>query len=81
MASSRNAIPLLQEVIAVYNKQVAIDTTLSGALTQVFAAPVTITPSGTSSTGSLSPQVRSLLAQAQTAYQQSRCRPQGRQPG
>ena len=71
VASSRNAIPLLQEVIAVYNKQVAIDTTLSGALSQVFTNPVTITPSGTSSTGSLSPQVRSLLAQAQTAYQQS----------
>ncbi len=71
VASSRNAIPLLQEVIAVYNKQVAIDTTLSGALSQVFTNPVTITPGGTGSTGSLSPQVRSLLAAAQAAYVQS----------
>ena len=69
--SSRNAIPLLQEVIAVYGNQVAIDTTLSGALSQVFTAPVTITPGNVGSTGSLSPQVRSLLDQAQTAYQQS----------
>ena len=58
-------------MIAVYGNQVAIDTTLSGALSQVFTAPVTITPGNVGSTGALSPQVRSLLDQAQTAYQQS----------
>ena len=68
--SSRNAIPLLQQVIAVYGNQVAIDSTLSAALTDVFAAPVVTSPSG-SSTGSLSPEVKSLLNQAQQAYQQS----------
>jgi uncharacterized membrane protein (UPF0182 family) len=68
--SSRNAFPELQQVIAVYGNQVAIDSTLSGALSQVFGAPVsTTTPTGT--TGTLSPQVRSLLNQAQSAYQQS----------
>jgi uncharacterized protein len=71
VASSRNAIPLLQEVIAVYQNQVAIDTTLAGALSQVFTAPVTITPGNSNSTGTLSPEVRSLLNQAQAAYQQS----------
>jgi len=71
VASSRNAIPNLQQVIAVYQNTVAIDTTLSGALSQVFGNPVTVTPGNSSSTGSLSPQVKSLLSQAQTAYQQS----------
>ena len=69
--SSRNQIPLLQQVIAVYGNDVAIDSTLAGALTQVFAAPVTTAPGSQGGTGSLSPQVRSLLDQAQQAYQQS----------
>jgi uncharacterized membrane protein (UPF0182 family) len=71
VASSRNAIPLLQQVIAVYGNTVAIDSTLAGALTQVFAAPVSTAPGGQGGTGSLSPEVRSLLNQAQQAYQQS----------
>jgi hypothetical protein len=37
----------------------------------VFAAPVSTTPGGTSTTGALSSQVRSLLDAAQTEYQQS----------
>ena len=69
--SSRNAFPELQQVIAVYGTQVAIDSTLSGALSQVFQAPVSTTPGTSGPTGSLSPQVRSLLAQAQQAYVQS----------
>jgi hypothetical protein len=69
--SARNQFPVFQLVIAVYGNQVAIDSTLSAALTQVFAAPVSTTPGGTSTTGALSPQVRSLLDAAQTEYQQS----------
>jgi uncharacterized protein len=70
--SSRNAIPLLQNVIAVYGNQPAvIGSTLSEALTKLFAAPVSTTPGNPGSTGTLSPQVRSLLDEAQTAYQQS----------
>jgi uncharacterized membrane protein (UPF0182 family) len=68
--SSRNAIPVLNKVIAVYgNQPAAIGDTLASALTQLFQAPVTTSPGG--STGTLSPQVRSLLEAAQTAYQQS----------
>jgi len=69
--SSRNPIPVLQKVIAVYGTQpgVAIGDTLASALTQLFQAPVSTTPGGP--TGTLSPQVRSLLEAAQAAYQQS----------
>ncbi len=69
--SSRNPFPELQQVIAVYGNQVAIDNTLQLALSDVFAAPVSTTPGGTGSTGALSPQVRSLLNDAQTQYQRS----------
>jgi hypothetical protein len=68
--SSRNPIPVLTEVIAAYGKQVQIKTTLSAALQAVFGAPVS-TSTGGSGTGTLSPEVRSLLDQAQTAYQQA----------
>jgi uncharacterized membrane protein (UPF0182 family) len=72
VASSRNAFPELQRVIAVYgNQPAAIGSTLSEALTKLFAAPVSTTPGAGGPTGTLSPQVRSLLDQAQTAYQQS----------
>ena len=69
--SSRNAFPELQRVIAVYGKQASIQPTLAGALTQVFQAPVSTTPATQGGTGNLSPQVRALLDEAQTAYQQS----------
>jgi uncharacterized membrane protein (UPF0182 family) len=68
--SSRNAFPELQMVIAVYGSHAAIDTSLSAALTQVFQAPVSTT-TGSGATGTLSPQVRNLLNEAQSAYQQS----------
>jgi uncharacterized membrane protein (UPF0182 family) len=68
--SSRNAVPVLQEVIAVYQKQAAYGDTLASALSQVFAGPVSTTPN-TGGTGTLSPQILSLLAQAQAAYAQS----------
>ncbi len=45
--SARNAIPELQQVIAVYgNLPAAIGPTLSSALTQVFKAPVSTAPGG-----------------------------------
>ncbi len=69
--SSRNAFPELQQVIAVYGKQVAIQGTLQAALTEVFSGPVSTTPGTSSPTGALSPQVRLLLNDAQTQYQQS----------
>jgi uncharacterized membrane protein (UPF0182 family) len=69
--SSRNPIPVLTEVIAAYGKQVQIKPTLSAALQAVFGAPVSTTNGGGGTTGTLSPQVRSLLAQAQTEYQQA----------
>jgi uncharacterized protein len=70
--SSRNAIPALQEVIAVYGKNpAAIGSTLSSALSQVFSAPVSTAANSTGPTGTLSPELRALLDQAQSAYQQS----------
>ncbi len=69
--SARNQIPELQRVIAVYGKQVQIAGTLQAALTAVFNAPVSTTPGGTGTSGELSPQVQSLLVEAQQAYQQS----------
>ena len=69
--SARNAIPELQQVIAVYgNLPAAIGPTLSSALTQVFKAPVSTAP-GAGGTGALSPQVQALLADAQVSYQKS----------
>ena len=70
--SSRNAIPELQQVIAVYgNQNAAIGPTLSSALTQVFAAPVSTAAGNNNSSTALSPQVRALLVEAQQSYQQS----------
>jgi uncharacterized membrane protein (UPF0182 family) len=70
--SSRNAIPALQKVIAVYGKNpAAIGDTLSSALSQVFSAPVSTAANATGPTGTLSPDLRSLLDQAQSEYQQS----------
>jgi hypothetical protein len=66
--SSRNNFPQLQDVIAVYGEDAAMDTTLSAALSDVFQAPVSTSTGGT---GTLSPQVQSLLADAQAAYTQS----------
>jgi hypothetical protein len=68
--SSRNAVPELQDVIAAYGKNDQYASTLSQALSQVFQAPVSTAPS-TGGTGTLSPQVKSLLDEAQAAYTQS----------
>ena len=70
--SSRNAIPVLQQVIAVYAESGGHRQRRSRrALPQVFTAPVSITPGGTGTTGTLSPQVAELLNAAQQAYPQS----------
>ena len=71
--SSRNAFPELQQVIAVYgNHPAAIGpTAVRRHCTQVFQAPVSTTTGVPGTTGTLSPQVRALLDQAQAAYQQS----------
>jgi uncharacterized membrane protein (UPF0182 family) len=69
--SSRNAFPELQEVIAVYGNQAAYGDTLASALSQVFNAPVSTTPT-TGGTGSLSPQILSLLAQADASFAQAK---------
>jgi uncharacterized membrane protein (UPF0182 family) len=69
--SARNAFPELKQVIAVYGSDVAINSTLSASLSQVFQAPVSTSTNNNGGTGALSPQVKSLLNQAQAAYQQS----------
>jgi uncharacterized protein len=72
VASSRNPIPTLQYVIAVYGKNaVGIGQTLSQALSQVFNSTIAVTPSNVTGPGQLSPEVRALLADAQHQYQQS----------
>jgi uncharacterized membrane protein (UPF0182 family) len=59
-------------VIAVYGKNpAAIGLTLTSALSQVFNAPVSTANNTTGPTGTLSPELRSLLDQAQSEYQQS----------
>ena len=71
--SSRNPFPELQRVIAVYgNQPAAIGNTLSAALSSLFSAPVTTTPSSPGgSSATLSPQAQALLAQAQASYAQA----------
>jgi uncharacterized protein len=71
--SSRNQIPELQRVIAVYgNQPAAIGNTLSAALSTLFSAPVETTVPGTGgSSGSLSAQAQALLAEVQASYQQA----------
>ncbi len=68
--SSRNAFPKLQQVVAVYGSQPAIASTLQGALSQLFQAPVSTTP-GSGGTSTLSPEVRTLLADAEQSYLQA----------
>ncbi len=72
VASSRNPIPTLQQVIAVYgNLPAGIGGDLQTALTQVFQQTVSVSSGNGTGTGQLSPEVRSLLADAQHQYQQA----------
>jgi uncharacterized protein len=50
VTSTSNPLPQLRYVIAVFNQDVAISATLSGALSQVLGASFTGTPSSGSST-------------------------------
>jgi uncharacterized membrane protein (UPF0182 family) len=71
--SSRNTIPELQKVIAVYgNQPAAIGNSLSAVLSSLFAAPVSTTPAGSGSASStVSAQAQALLNQAQDSYSQA----------
>ena len=76
--SSRNSLPQLKDIIAVYGTQVSMMPTLSAALAQVFQAPVSTAivpssgaPTGPTGTAPLSPQELNLLSQANTAYTQA----------
>ena len=70
--SSRNSIPELQQVIAVYgNLTPAIGPSLTSALSQVFSAPVSTASGNNNATGTLSPEIRALLAEAQQSWQKS----------
>ena len=73
VASSRNPIPTLQYVIAVYgkNQPAGIGQTLAQALSQVFSSTIAVTPSNVTGPGQLSPEVRALLSDAQHQYLQS----------
>ena len=64
--------PSCKQVIAVYGNQPAgIGPTLSAALGQVFNATISVTPGNISGPGTLSPEVKALLADAQHEYAQS----------
>ncbi|MBV8464225.1 MAG: UPF0182 family protein [Acidimicrobiales bacterium] len=72
VASSRNAVPTLQQVIAAFgNGQPGIGQDLGAALTQVFGQTVSVAQGTNTGTGTISPQVRQLLAAAQQQYQQA----------
>jgi uncharacterized protein len=79
--STANSLPQLRYVIAVFNQQVGIAPTLSGALSQVLGATIATTPtaggaatgSGTATTTTTSPvtgqSVSAYLSQAAADYQ------------
>jgi uncharacterized membrane protein (UPF0182 family) len=71
--SSRNAVPVLSNVIVSYGNQTAqIGDSLNSALALLFNAPIPTAPGGGGGpTGALSPQVKALLNAAQTEYTQS----------
>ncbi len=70
--SSRNSIPELQQVIAVYGSLTpAIGPSLTSALSQVFSAPVSTASGNNNASGTLSPEIRALLAEAQQSWQKS----------
>ncbi len=70
VASTRNAIPVLDDVIAVYGNQIQMEPTLGAALSKVFGAAVSTTPSTGTSTA-LSPQIQAYLNDAQQAFKQA----------
>jgi uncharacterized membrane protein (UPF0182 family) len=73
--SSRNALPKLEDVIAVYGNQAAMEPTLQAALSDVMQAPVLgSAPSSVGSTGpagGLSSQAQQLISEEAKLYQQA----------
>ncbi len=70
VTSTRNAIPVLDDVVVVYGNQIQMEPTLGAALSKVFGAAVSTTPTtGTNTT--LSPQIRAYLNDALQAFKQS----------
>ncbi len=70
VASTRNAIPGLKDVIAVYGNQIQMEPTLGAALSKVFGAAVSTSPSTGASTA-LSPQIQAYLNDAAQAFKQA----------
>ena len=71
VSSSQTNYPLLQDVLVLYGKEVEIEPTLTGALDGLFGGTPpssTSTPTGPVTTGSISTQVRSDVAQANAEY-------------
>lgn len=68
VSSSQTAYPQLQEVVVDYGNQVAMEPTLSAALSDVFGAGVG-TATGSGSTATLPSQVRTLISSAVKEYQ------------
>lgn len=72
--SSRNALPELKDVIAVYGTQAAMGTTLQAALQSVFSAPLALGQSSSSSSSAsaaLSGQEKQLITEAGSLYTQA----------
>jgi uncharacterized membrane protein (UPF0182 family) len=69
--SSRNALPEIQDVIAVYGTTAAMGTTLQSALEQVFAAPLALGQGSGAVSSALSAQEQQLVAQANSLYGES----------
>lgn len=70
--SSRNALPELKDVIAVYGTQAAMGATLQAALQGVFSAPIAIgQSSGAPVSAGISAQERQLIAEAGSLYSQA----------
>jgi uncharacterized membrane protein (UPF0182 family) len=70
VSSSQTNYPLLQDVLVLYGKEVEIEPTLTGALDALFggAPSSTSTPTGPTTTGSISGRVRSDIANASSEY-------------
>lgn len=68
VSSSQTSFPQLQEVVVDYGNQVAMEPTLSGALSDVFGAGVGAT-TGSGSSASLPSAVRTLISGAVKDYQ------------
>ena len=84
VSSNRNELPTLQDMIAVFGHQVALETTLDAALTDVFKVPVvgsagtnpggasSSTSTGSTSNSAVSQQAEVLLNQAAADYAQAK---------